>query len=178
MDDDGVGNLSSINPALLFTSQKKGTDHFNQDTLATNHIAHETSRIPEFILAIREKLRAKRLISTELQVRLPFIMSASFLSRFRKALFRVFLRGNYAGSFDVVDRDTPINCSHEELTYYASLVRDQLRPSIFSTAPPKHTVGIWYFRDIAMHLYSKYYEVGLERYVTLLVFSFGADYFQ
>ena len=90
----------------------------------------------------------------------------------------MFLQSNYARRFDVVDRDTPINCSYEELAYYASLVHDERRPSTFATTPPKHMVGPWYFRDIAMHLYKKYNGVGFERYVTLLVFSFGADYFQ
>ena len=106
-------------------------------------------------------------------------MSASFLSRFRKALFPVFLRGDYAGSFDVVDRDMNIDCSYEELMYYASLVRDQPRPSTFDKIPPQHMIGTPYFRDIGMYLYSKYLcEVDFEWYVTLLVFSFGADYFQ
>ena len=72
-----------------------------------------------------------------------------------------------------------IDCSSEELAYYGLLVGDRSVPSTFGINAPKHKIGTEFFRRIVAHLYNKYpCEVDFQRCVTLLVFLFGADYFQ
>ena len=78
---ENIDSPPTIDPRFIFALRQKGTDHFDEDMLTDNNIARQTNGVPGIILTIQQTLRAKRGISAEQQVRLPFIMSAPFLSR-------------------------------------------------------------------------------------------------
>jgi len=61
-----------IRSELVFCSQKRGTDHFTENTLISNDI-HPRQLVPspDFVTEILAKLKAKRVITTSKQVWLP-----------------------------------------------------------------------------------------------------------
>ena len=71
---------NNIDRRPIFKSSQRGTDHLNGKALTKNAIWEQVTPIPQFIRDIQDKLRARRSMSAEQQVRLPFIMSAFFLS--------------------------------------------------------------------------------------------------
>ena len=116
--------------------------------LAENTIT-QVSHTPEFIQKIQKDLQTKRHISTELQVRLPFIMSASFSSHVHQASFPASLKCKYTDYFIIADCNGAIDCSSDELSHYDFLVKarsdDTGRPSAYNTMHPRHVVGMEFF---------------------------------